>query len=97
MPALHVKGSALDQTRTRAAAQTLIVPAPGTRPAALNHPAWRDAPTVRTHVVKPGDTLYALARRYGTTVRTLQQLNQLRGSRLSLGKRLRVPDRTGRG
>jgi len=81
----------LDQTRTRAAAQTLIVPAPGTRPAALNHPAWRDAPTVRTHVVKPGDTLYAIAKRYGTTVRALQQMNQLRGSHLALGKRLRVP------
>jgi len=91
---LQVNG--LDRDRTRAVAQTLLVPAPGVRPA-LNHPAWREPPTVRTHIVKQGDTLYALARRYGTTVRTLQQLNKLRGSRLSLGKRLRVPARAARG
>jgi len=91
---LRING--LDLDRTRAVAQTLLVPAPGARPA-LDHPAWRESPTVRTHVVKPGDTLYDIARHYGTTVRTLQQLNQLRGSRLSLGKRLRVPVRTGRG
>jgi len=91
---LQING--LDRGLSRASAQALLVPAPGVRPA-LNSAAWREPPTVRTHVVKPGDTLYALARRYGTTVRTLQQLNQLRGSRLSLGKRLRVPVRTGRG
>jgi len=87
---LQING--LDPDRTRAVAQTLLVPAPGARPA-LDHPAWREPPTIRTHIVKPGDTLYALARRYGTTVRTLQQLNRLRDSRLSLGKRLHVPMR----
>jgi len=75
----------------RTIAQTLLVPAPGVRPAAFDHPAWREAPTVRTHIVKPGDTLSALARRYNTTVKALQQLNRLRGTRLSLNQRLRVP------
>jgi len=86
----------LPDNSTRAVAQTLLVPAPGMRPA-LDAPAWREAPTVRTHVVKPGDTLYAIARRYGTTVRAIQQLNRLRGTHLSLGKRLRVPTRARRG
>jgi len=82
----------LSDGQTRAAAQTtLVVPAPGIRRVALDDPAWRETPTVRTHVVKKGDTLSAIARRYGTTVKALQQLNRLRGTRLSLGKRLRVP------
>jgi len=81
----------LGEHQSQAQAQTLLVPAPGMRPVAFDHPAWREAPTVRVHVVKKGDTLYGIAQRYGTTVRALQQLNGLRGSRLSLGKRLRVP------
>jgi len=80
-----------DAARSPSTQTTLIVPAPGIRHVALDDPAWHESPTVRTHVVKRGDTLYAIARRYGTTVKVLQQLNHLRGSHLSLGKRLRVP------
>jgi len=46
---------------------------------------------VRTHKVRPGDTLYALAKRYHTTVTELRQLNNLKSNDLSVGKRLRVP------
>ncbi|NLC36024.1 MAG: LysM peptidoglycan-binding domain-containing protein, partial [Alcaligenaceae bacterium] len=44
-----------------------------------------------THTVKRGDTLYSLARRYGTTVQALRKLNNLKGNKLAIGKRLRVP------
>ncbi|MCC7179199.1 MAG: LysM peptidoglycan-binding domain-containing protein [Acidobacteria bacterium] len=40
--------------------------------------------------VRPGDTLYAIARRHGTTVDQLKAWNNLKGSALSIGKRLVV-------
>jgi murein DD-endopeptidase MepM/ murein hydrolase activator NlpD len=46
----------------------------------------------RTHLVRSGDTLTALAARYGTTVRALERANHLRpGAFLLIGTRLRVP------
>jgi membrane-bound lytic murein transglycosylase D len=49
------------------------------------------APSVRTHTIRKGDTLYSLARRYNTSVDALRKLNNLKGSALSTGQRLRVP------
>ncbi len=42
------------------------------------------------HTVRSGDTLGAIAQRYGVTVRQVQQLNGLSGSRIRAGQRLRV-------
>ncbi len=43
------------------------------------------------HVVRRGDTLYALAQRLGTDVQTLAQINGLKaGARLHAGQRLRT-------
>lgn len=44
------------------------------------------------YTVARGDTLSAIARRFGTSVQALQSLNQLSGSRLSVGQVLAVPD-----
>ena len=44
------------------------------------------------YVVKAGDTLWAIARRYGTTVDILKSLNGLTGDLLQIGQVLRVPD-----
>jgi len=41
-----------------------------------------------THVVRRGDTLGALARRYRTNVREIQRLNNLRGTNIRVGQRL---------
>lgn len=46
---------------------------------------------VRTHTVKSGETLFALARRYNTSVTELRRLNNLKSDRIAKGKRLRVP------
>ncbi|MEO6960260.1 MAG: LysM peptidoglycan-binding domain-containing protein, partial [Burkholderiaceae bacterium] len=46
---------------------------------------------VRTHTVKPGDTLYSLATRYHTSVDALRKLNNLKNTNLAKGERLRVP------
>jgi len=48
------------------------------------------ATTVRVHRVRRGDTLWALSRRYGVSVRQLQVWNGLRSSRILPGQRLRV-------
>ena len=57
----------------------------------------RHNPQAQTHVVKRGDTLFSLARRYNTTVNALRKLNNLKGNNLAVGKRLRVPGSSMRG
>lgn len=42
------------------------------------------------HTVQRGDVLGSIARRYGVSVRDLQQLNGLRGTNIRVGQRLRV-------
>ncbi|WP_425427253.1 NlpC/P60 family protein [Thermus amyloliquefaciens] len=49
------------------------------------------------HVVAPGDTLFSLARRYGTTVEELMRLNGLSTPGLKVGQVLRVPTPKGEG
>ena len=43
-----------------------------------------------THLIRRGDTLSSIARRYGTTVTALRQANRLRGSTIVAGRRLVV-------
>lgn len=43
------------------------------------------------YAVRPGDTLWLLSRRYGTTVETLKSLNGLTSDRLDVGQILRIP------
>ncbi len=57
----------------------------------------RRSPTVRTHTVQRGETLYSLARRYQTSVDALRKLNNLKSNTLQQGKRLRVPGTQVRG
>lgn len=46
----------------------------------------------RTHTVKPGDTLHALAKKYGTTVAALVKANNLpRPDAIKVGQRLIIP------
>lgn len=48
------------------------------------------APKATYHKVKKGETLSKIAKRYGTTVKKLQQLNGIDGSKLKIGQRIRV-------
>jgi membrane-bound lytic murein transglycosylase D len=52
---------------------------------------------VRTHTVNGGDTLFSLAKKYNTSVTELRKLNNLKGSKLAKGARLRVPGTSIRG
>ena len=42
------------------------------------------------HVVRQGDTLYSLSKKYLTTVAELMELNGMESSHLSVGQELRV-------
>lgn len=48
-------------------------------------------PEPRYHTVRKGDTLYGLSKRYGTTVGKIQNANNLRGTVIRIGERLRIP------
>ncbi len=43
------------------------------------------------YTVKVGDSLYAIAKRYGTTVDTIMKLNNLNSTLLSIGQQLKIP------
>lgn len=55
----------------------------------LNIPVERQRPIIYT--VKPGDSLYTIAKRYNTTVESIQSLNNLTGIELSVGQKLTIP------
>ena len=44
-----------------------------------------------TYIVKSGDNLYAIARKYGTTIDNLKKINNLSSNLLSVGQKLLVP------
>lgn len=54
-------------------------------------PTATDALVAEDHVViRKGDTLYSLSKRFGTTVKELQAMNGLEGTNLRIGLKLRV-------
>ena len=88
---------------------TLLVPTPGsalaaeipaavaalvpTVPAARSARRAASAPKVVTHVVRKGDTLFNIAKRYAVTVAELVGWNRLRANHLALGQKLIIkPD-----
>jgi LysM repeat protein len=44
-----------------------------------------------TYVVKKGDTLYAIAVEFSTTVAELKRLNDLTSNSLNIGQKLQIP------
>lgn len=56
------------------------------RPAATQA---REQATIE-HVVRPGDSLYNIAKRYGTTTQEIERLNRLAASNITLGQVLKI-------
>jgi|TARA_B100000315_G_scaffold260839_1_gene326105 membrane-bound lytic murein transglycosylase D len=44
-----------------------------------------------THIVKPGDSLWIIAKRYGTTTKKIRELNSLSNSNLHIRQVLKIP------
>lgn len=51
----------------------------------------RQTPRFFLHSIRLGDTLYALARRYHTSVEAIQQCNAMEGTLLTTGKSIKIP------
>ena len=51
--------------------------------------------TKGVHIVRRGDTLSGIARKYGTSVAAIQSANHLRGTIIYVGQRLKIPTRSG--
>ena len=47
---------------------------------------------ILTHIVKPGDSLWIIAKRYGTTTKKIQKLNKLANSNLHIKQVLRISE-----
>jgi len=71
--------------------QPLRLTAPAS-PSAAAAPSAPAAPSARTHTVARGDTVYAIARRYGTTVAAIMSANGLgRSAMIMPGQKLTIP------
>ncbi len=52
------------------------------------------SPDSTIYVVKRGDTLMGIARKFGTSIAAIQRLNQLNGPVIYVGQRLKIPQTT---
>ena len=66
--------------------QVLIIPAPAAKPPAPSLPEG----TV-VYEVKPGDSLYAIAKEHKTTVKAIREANELTTSKIRPGQKLTIP------
>lgn len=78
-----VSANALPNPNLIYAGQLLTIPGPGSEPPAT--------PGLQRYVVQPGDTLWRIAQRFGTTVPALMSANGLTTSRIYAGQVLLVP------
>lgn len=70
--------------------QLLKVPPTGSASSATTTTATEDV-AANTYRVGPGDTLWAIAREYGTSVKALKQVNDLRSASIRPGQTLTIP------
>lgn len=71
----------------------LLIAGKGDRDAVVGEVAARNDEGERArivHRVRKGDTLFAIAKRYGVTIENLRSWNGLKGSALSIGDRLQI-------
>ena len=66
--------------------QVLIIPVPAAKPPAPSLPEG----TV-VYEVKPGDSLYAIAKEHKTTVKAIREVNDLSTSKIRPGQKLTIP------
>jgi LysM repeat protein len=84
------------QPRPAPTARVTPAPKPKPRPVVKPKPKPKPKPvvvkpkTIR-HTVQKGDTLYGLARKYGTTVSKIQKANNLSGTIIRTGKTYVIP------
>ena len=90
--ALKAANPGVEPTKLKAG-QKLTIPAGGTAPAAGGAYAAPDLGTgsETTYVVKSGDSLTKIAKAHGTTVKAIEAANGLSTTRITVGKKLKIP------
>ncbi len=74
------------------AGKKLKIPQRGTVIAHTNTATKKPTGKTTIHKVRSGDSLWIIARRYGTTTKKIQALNGLKKTNLYIGQRLKVPE-----
>ncbi len=70
--------------------QRLIVYAPGGRPIAKTRSKSVANTNSSTHIVRKGDNLGLIARKYGVSVKQIKKLNHLKSNIIKVGQRLKI-------
>lgn len=65
--------------------------APKPKPKPVVKPKPKPQPRFTYHTVRKGDTLYGIAKRYGTSVSKVQAANGIKGSIIRPGQKLKIP------
>lgn len=73
------------------AGKKLKIPLRGTMPYRPRIDRTKDFTLPSIHVVKRGDSLWIIAKRYGTTTKKIQSLNDLQTTQLHIGQVLKMP------
>ena len=70
-----------------------VVQPPETRPVVVEEPKSTDKKKVLypTHTVARGDTLSTIAQKYNVSVSDLREVNEIRGTNLSINQKLLIP------
>jgi membrane-bound lytic murein transglycosylase D len=72
--------------------QPIMIPAAAPRAVPTTaRPAPSGSSAAQVYRVRPGDTLYSIARQFDTTIETLKRVNQLASDRIKAGDRLSIP------
>lgn len=73
------------------AGKKLKIPQKGTIITRATEPVKDSSGKYFVHVVKRGDSLWNIAKRYGTTTKKIQEGNNMRGTTLHAGQKLKIP------
>ena len=71
--------------------QSIVVPGDGEQAATKAAKAERGKPRTTTHTVRSGETLGAIAEKYGTTVSAIKRASGIKSDRISIGQKLTIP------
>ena len=71
--------------------QSIVVPGDGEQAATKPAKAEREKPRTTTHTVRSGETLGAIAEKYGTTVSAIKRPSGIKSDRISIGQKLTIP------
>ena len=93
--AIQEANPGVDPTRLQIGQKIVIPSRPAATETVRNGETTATAPPASdSYTVKSGDTLSAIARRNGTTVREIQRLNNLVTTQIRVGQKLKLPPRS---